>query len=227
MADPPRRRALSQPATHVPTRDSSVVRDDLGFAHAQAALATTDFYQLLVDSVRDYAIFALDQAGYILNWNAGAQRCKGYTAEEIIAKHFSIFYLPEDVAKDKPAYELLVATAEGRFEEEGWRVRKDGSRFWANVVISVLRDQAGAVIGFAKVTRDLSVRDTGVGIPADKLTVIFEPFVQLGRSLTTSHEGTGLGLAISRDLARAMDGELTVDSAVGQGSTFTLVLPAA
>jgi PAS domain S-box-containing protein len=363
-------------------------------------------YQLMVDSVRDYAIFMLDPNGHVASWNQGAQRIKGYTAGEIIGRHFSAFYPPEDIASRKPARELKIAAREGRFEEEGIRVRKDGSPFWANVVISAVRDDDNTLIGFAKVTRDLterraaqekaiadarrlakveaanttkseflaamshelrtplnaiggyvellnlgiggpttaeqqeylgrirksqqhllgiisdllnfsrieaghlsyevgpvalgsvieavtpmvepaaaakkialnakrvpkdcvalgdraridqillnllsnaikytaahgtvtvkcsasattasiSVTDTGRGVPKEKLESIFEPFVQLGRSLSSAHEGMGLGLSISRDLARAMDGDLAVSSKVGVGSTFTLTLPAA
>ena len=368
------------------------------------ALGTSDMqglYRLLVDSVRDYAIFALDATGHVLSWNAGAQRFKGYTANEIIGKHFSVFYPPED--QWKPPLELDIATATGRFEEEGWRLRKDGSRFWANVVITALRDKRGQLVGFAKVTRDLTERklaeqqkledarrvaiseeanrakagflaamshelrtplnaiagytdllltgiggavsekhrdylerirgsqqhllaiindilnfsrieagqleyrveavslrvvmaavvpmvepqaltksitiewhdnvdavaaadaakveqillnllsnavkftprggridvgsasrgdgvvltvmDNGVGIAAEDIPAIFQPFVQVGRSLTSPHEGTGLGLAISSDLATGMGGSLDVESAVGEGSTFTLTLP--
>jgi len=361
-------------------------------------------YQMMVDSVRDYAIFMLDPAGYISSWNQGAERIKGYTADEIIGRHFSVFYTDEANAIGHPQHELEIATKVGRFEEEGWRIRKDGSMFWANVVITAVLDEDGSLIGFAKVTRDLTERreadqrrladarriaeaesanaakaefltamshelrtplnaiggytellslglggpvtpeqsdylerirlsqqhlmgiitdllnfsrieaghltydiapvplisvinavvplvmpqaeakgialkaeptnsdcvaqadrakvdqivlnllsnaikftntggritiqcvaqeksvtinviDTGVGIPPDKLEAIFEPFVQLGRSLSSAHGGTGLGLAISRDLARAMDGELTAASKLGQGSTFALRLP--
>jgi len=361
-------------------------------------------HQLMVDSVRDYAIFMLDTAGHVASWNKGAQRIKGYTAEEIIGRHFSAFYTPEDIASEKPALELKVAARQGRFEDEGPRVRKDGSMFWANVVITAVRDNDGTLIGFAKVTRDLTerraaedraiadarrlaraetanttkseflaamshelrtplnaiggyaellslglggpvtaeqtdylerirksqqhllgiisdllnfsrieaghlnyeivpisldkaiesvapmvevaafakgmelqveplpgdclalgdrarvdqilvnllsnaikytsaggkitvqcavsaqtasiaVQDTGRGVPQEKLETIFEPFVQLGRTLSSAHEGMGLGLAISRDLARAMGGDLTVSSKVGHGSTFTLTLP--
>jgi PAS domain S-box-containing protein len=117
-----------------------------------------DLYRLLVETVRDYAIFALGPRGHILTWNAGAERFKGWKAEEIIGRHFSVFYPPEDVAAGKPDFELVVAEAEGRLEDEGWRVRKDGSVFWANVVITALRNEAGTLVGFAKVTRDLSER---------------------------------------------------------------------
>ncbi len=106
----------------------------------------------------DYAIFALDPDGYILSWNAGAQRIKGYTAAEVIGQHFSIFYPRELVAGGFPEFELRTAANTGRFEDEGWRIRKDGSRFWANVVITALRNERGELTGFAKVTRDLTER---------------------------------------------------------------------
>jgi PAS domain S-box-containing protein len=311
-------------------------------------------YEVLVESVRDYAIFALDSEGNVATWNDGAHRLKGYEAHEITGRHFSVFYPAADVAAGKPDHELEVAAAEGRVENEGWRLRKDGSRFWANVVITPLRDDSGALTGYAKVTRDLTERrlaeeralmdarqlaeaeaasraksdflaamshelrtplnaiagyvdvlslgirgpltqeqsedlerirrsqrhllealrdhailgdeakveqilvnvignavkftdrggrivitcerdgdgvrievsDTGIGIPLERLDRIFEPFVQVGRSLTSPLEGSGLGLAISRDLTRAMGGSLTVRSRVDAGSTFTLVLPA-
>jgi PAS domain S-box-containing protein len=363
-------------------------------------------YQLMVESVRDYAIFMLDPNGYVASWNRGAERIKGYKADEIIGQHFSVFYREEDIATNHPQHELEIAESQGRFEEEGTRVRKDGSEFWASVVITAVRDIDGTLLGFAKVTRDLTERrnaelkaledarrlaesvsanmaksgfltamshelrtplnaiggytelltlglggpitpeqldylerirrsqqhllgiisdllnfsrieaghltydirplplshviegvmplvepqaaakaisletdrtdsiclvlgdrakvdqillnllsnaikftgpngtvrvacsesvdtasieviDTGAGIPAEKLEAIFEPFVQLGRSLSSAHEGTGLGLAISRELARAMNGDLTVSSTEGSGSTFRLTLPRA
>ncbi|MFL5616269.1 MAG: PAS domain-containing sensor histidine kinase [Gemmatimonadaceae bacterium] len=362
--------------------------------------------RLIVQSVKDYAIFMLDPKGNVATWNEGAHRIKGYTAEEIIGRHFSTFYPESDIENGKPPWELEVATREGRFEDEGWRIRKDGTRFWANVVITALFDSQGKLIGFAKVTRDLTERkeaedravrdaarlaaaeassrtkseflatmshelrtplnaiggyaelmemgvtgpvtdeqrsylqrirgsqqhllaiindllnysrseagqlnyditrvslhdvvdralpmmvpqstaksitvahgpcmsdvcawgdqqkieqivlnllsnavkftpeggkvmiecaqasdhgtivvsDTGPGVPSDKKEAIFEPFVQLGRSLTSRQEGTGLGLAISRDLARAMHGDLYVEPSEGGGAKFTLTLPAA
>ena len=352
-----------------------------------------ELYRLLVASVRDYAIFALDARGHVLTWNAGAANLKGYQAHEIIGRHFSTFYPPEDIAAGKPETELVVAARDGRFEDEGWRLRRDGSRFWANVIVTALRDESGEVVGFAKVTRDLTerraaeeqairlaaesaarttaelrsheldtlnqtlqeqaieleaqteeaqalaeqleetnreleqaleaartahaaadrasraksdflavmshelrtplnaigghtqilemglhgpitdgqrealerigraqrhllgnaakftpprgevemrlvdgqnpdmavieVRDSGPGIPPDKLELIFEPFVQLERSLTTPSEGAGLGLAISRDLARGMRGDLWAQSDAGQGATLVLTLPRA
>ncbi|PYV20853.1 MAG: histidine kinase, partial [Acidobacteria bacterium] len=99
--------------------------------------------RLLVEGVKDCAIFMLDAEGRVASWNPGAERIKGYSAAEIIGQHFSRFYTPEDVKRGKPAEELKIAAAEGRFEEEGWRVRKDGSRFWANVIVAPLRDGSG------------------------------------------------------------------------------------
>lgn len=417
-------------STRVPTKRPEKVAHDMG-----------DLHRLLVDRVLDYAIFALDPQGYILSWNEGARRLKGYTAEEAIGQHFSIFYPASDKAANKPARELEVAIAKGQIEDEGWRIRKDGSRFWANVLITALRDDDGALVGFAKVTRDLTerraavekaledarhlaaetagravaeqqalelrllasqlqsqsaelerrgmeaesanrmkseflaamshelrtplnaiggyaqllqlgfggpvtneqrqhleriqrsqqhllsiindllnfsrieagqvnydigpvpvsdvldavaqmiapqarmknvrattapcsptlmvqadrpkveqillnllsnavkftdeggeieldcgpgkdivwftIRDSGIGIAADQIDAIFEPFVQVGRGLAAPKEGTGLGLAISRDLAKAMNGDVTVVSTLGAGSTFTLTLPQA
>ncbi|HEY5897231.1 MAG TPA: PAS domain S-box protein [Burkholderiales bacterium] len=115
-------------------------------------------YQMLVEQTRDYALFVLDPSGRVKTWNLGAQRLKGYEPEEVIGKHFSIFYTPDAVARNWPQYELKVALAEGRFEDEGWRVRKDGSRFWANVIITALREESGRLLGFSKITRDLSER---------------------------------------------------------------------
>jgi PAS domain S-box-containing protein len=115
-------------------------------------------FQLIVQQVKDYALFALDPAGRIMTWNLGAERIKGYAPEEIVGRHFSVFYTPDAVARGWPAEELRLATREGRFEDEGWRVRKDGSRFWANVVITALRDESGKLLGFSKITRDLTER---------------------------------------------------------------------
>jgi PAS domain S-box-containing protein len=113
-------------------------------------------FQLLVAAVQDYAIFMLDPAGDVISWNAGAERIKQYKAEEIIGKHFSHFYPEEDKRNGKPDWELTVAQKEGRFEDEGWRIRKDGSRFWANVIITAVRNDSGKLVGFAKITRDVT-----------------------------------------------------------------------
>jgi PAS domain S-box-containing protein len=402
MTDAP---GTPEPESRGPTALSQPERDAVSSGAGQAlGLMPSDaggLYRLLIESVRDYAIFALDRDGHVLSWNPGAERFKGYKAHEILGKHITVFYPEED--KWKPPLELKIAAAEGRFEEEGWRIRKDGTRFWANVVITALRDDQGGLVGYAKVTRDLterreaqarelenvrrvamsedanrakagflaamshelrtplnaiagyadllllgvtgslteqqqeylrrirgsqqhllsiindilnfsrieagqldyditavslcgvidrvvpmiepqalsksirldrkhatdvsalgdrpkieqillnllsnavkftaeggrieiscaidgnhallSVQDTGVGIPAGHLSSIFQPFVQVGRSLTSPHEGTGLGLAISSDLAKGMAGTLDVKSKVDQGSTFTLRLP--
>lgn len=388
---------------------AKVTRDLTERRRAQEEVrASEERLRLLVQSVTDYALFMLDTRGCIVSWNEGAQRMKGYTAAEIIGQHFSLFYPIEEVDLCAPEDELHLAAKNGRVQREGWRIRKDGTRFWANIVITSIRNAERELIGYAKITRDLtdqraaqdraiadarrvaeaeaanrakseflaamshelrtplnaiggyvdlldvgiagpltqqqtaflervrssqqhllgiindllnysrieaghlnyqvreiplsasidavipmiatqaatkrlvlerapcagdligwadrskvdqillnilsnavkytsaggritiwcsresgpaprvsvSVRDTGLGIPEDKLEAIFEPFVQIGRSFTSTHEGTGLGLSISRDLARAMGGDLTVDSRIGYGSTFLLVLPA-
>jgi len=383
---------------------TAVIRDLTERRLADEALQESEQrFRLIVQSIKDYGIFMLDPLGRIVSWNAGAERLKGYTAEDIIGRHFSIFYPQEDLDTRKPERELDVASKVGRFEDEGWRLRKDGSRFWANVIITALRNETGELVGFAKVTRDLTERraaqiqaladmrrlteadmanrakseflmamshelrtplnaiggyaellslglgggvtdrqreylarirksqqhlmalindilnfsrieggqikyeateisvasvidavvpmiepqaeakrlqvtwqtsddviacadrgkfeqiiinllsnsvkytdaggridiswaevggraqirvtDTGIGIPEDKLSAIFEPFVQVGRSLARPAEGTGLGLAISRDLARGMGGDLTAESTFGEGAIFTLTLP--
>jgi len=115
-------------------------------------------FRLLVETVRDYAIFLLDPNGHVDSWNAGAERFKGYRANEIVGRHFSVFYPPEALARNLPQHELAEAKRLGSFEDEGWRIRKDGSRFWANVVITALRDTDGEFVGFAKITRDLTQR---------------------------------------------------------------------
>ena len=120
--------------------------------------AREEIFRMLVGQAKDYAIFMLDPEGRVMSWNEGAERIKGYGPEEIIGRHFSCFYTPEDIARHRPQEELVVATNEGRFEDEGWRVRKDGSRFWANVVLTVLKDETGKVRGFSKVARDVTAR---------------------------------------------------------------------
>ena len=126
--------------------------------HEELLRLSEERFRLMVESVRDYAIFMLDPEGRVATWNLGAQLTKGYLAEEILGRHFSVFYTPEDIARDWPSRELALALRDGRFEDEGWRLRKDGSRFWANVVITALHDAEGRHVGFAKVTRDLTQR---------------------------------------------------------------------
>ncbi|MEO7329874.1 MAG: PAS domain S-box protein [Minicystis sp.] len=126
--------------------------------HLRAIRAGEEIFRTLVDAVTDYAIFVLDPHGRIMTWNRGAQRLKGYDAEEIVGQHFSVFYSGEDIAADMPGHALAIAAREDRAEFEGWRLWRDGSRFWADVVISAMRDSSGRVLGFAKVTRDLTAR---------------------------------------------------------------------
>lgn len=121
-------------------------------------LSELERYKLLVESVQDYAIFFMDQKGYIQTWNKGAENAKGYKPKEIIGKHFSLFYSEQDKADKKPERELEIAKKVGRVEDEDWRIRKDGSKFWANVVITALYDDDGTLQGFAKVTRNLTER---------------------------------------------------------------------
>ena len=115
-------------------------------------------FRLLLEGVKDYAVFMLDPFGRVVTWNPGAERIKGYRAEQIIGQHFSRFYTQEDIESGKPDRELKIAAAEGRLEDDGWRVRKDGSRFWANVIITAVKDKNGELVGFSKVTRDFSER---------------------------------------------------------------------
>ncbi len=143
-----------------------VAEDDLVSAEIPPDLHNAEErFRLLVDSVTDYAIFMLEPDGRIASWNAGAERLKGYSAAEAIGQHFSVFYPLEDQAAEKPRAELERAATVGRAEDEGWRVRKDGSRFWSSVVVTAMRETSGRLIGFAKVTRDLTER----GAAADRL----------------------------------------------------------
>ena len=138
---------------------AKVTRDVTDRRRADEALRQSEErFRLLVETVQDYAIFMLDPDGRVVSWNAGAERTKGYTADEILGKHIRTFYPPEKQAERHPEHELELALRNGKYEEEGWRVRKDGSRFWASVVINAVHNQAGVHVGFAKVTRDISER---------------------------------------------------------------------
>ncbi len=150
--------ALSPLETDEGTFVISAIRDATERRLVDRSLQRNEFYRLLVESVKDYAIFLLDPRGCVVSWNAGAERIKGYRADEVIGQHFSRFYTEEDLLQGLPQKELQAATSQGRYEEENWRRRKDGSRFWANVVITALRDDAGVLTGFAKVTRDMTER---------------------------------------------------------------------
>lgn len=137
----------------------SVVRDVSEQRRAQEELRRRDqLFRSIVEGVKDYAIFTLDREGLVASWNSGAEQIKGYKAEEIIGQHFSRFYTQEDISRSKPGEELRIAAEKGRIEDEGWRVRKDGSRFWANVVITAIRDANGHLTGFSKITRDFTDR---------------------------------------------------------------------
>jgi PAS domain S-box-containing protein len=127
-------------------------------ANPPGSVGEAERFQLLVDAVTDYAIFMLDAKGHVANWNSGAQRIKGYRASEIVGRHFSTFYTPEDRAAGLPERAVNTAIAQGKYEGEGWRVRKDGTRFWASVVIDPIRSETGDLVGFAKVTRDITER---------------------------------------------------------------------
>jgi PAS domain S-box-containing protein len=151
------RPSVLRPRRHHTTSDERSCEHAGHDTQVRAEVGTGEALGLLVDAVREYAIFMLDPEGRIVTWNAGARRIKGYSAEEIIGRHFSVFYVPEEVNAAKPQRELAVALAEGQSRDEGWRVRKDGSRFWANVVITAVVDGHGSHQGFA---RSLGTRRT-------------------------------------------------------------------
>jgi PAS domain S-box-containing protein len=146
---------VHDPVTQKPRTESGVLPQPRSLEQLRAS---EEQFRLLVNGVKDYAIFMLDPTGRVVSWNTGAERIKGYHAEEILGRDFSCFFSPEDIASGKPAMELEAAAVNGRFEDEGWRIRKDGSRFWTNVIVSALRDESGNLRGFAKVARDITER---------------------------------------------------------------------
>ncbi len=148
-------RSIPQPGglMYATARDVTVEQ-----ATQKALRESEERVRLMIESIRDYAIVMLDPNGQVVTWNKGAQRIKGYTADEIIGRHFSCFYPKEDAERGFPRKKLAEATAKGRIEDEGWRVRNDGRRFWANVIITSIREQSGKLLGFVKVTRDLTSR---------------------------------------------------------------------
>lgn len=156
------------------TRDLTERRDN-----EEVLRQSEERYRALVEQLNDYGIFMLDEKGRIVSWNEGARRINGYTAEEIIGKYFSVFYPEEDLISGKPTMELKVARAQGKYEEEGWRLRKDGSRFWASVVITAVYSNRGNHIGFSKVTRDLTERKEA----ERALKLSFESYRQLASEL--------------------------------------------
>ena len=136
---------------------AAAAEKELALQRSKAALAESEErFRLLVEGAKDHAIFMLDPEGRVASWNSGAQSIKGYTEQEIIGRHISCFYVPEDVEHGEPERLLKAAAERGTVEDEGWRVRKDGSRFWAEVALSVLRDDAGRILGFSKVTRNIT-----------------------------------------------------------------------
>lgn len=151
--------AIHRDSAGVPDAILEVNTDITALREVEARRATTEhMFEMLVSSVRDYAIFMLDTAGRVQSWNLGAQRIKGYTASEIIGQHFSLFYPDDDRRAGKPETALKIAAQEGRYEDQGWRLRKDGKKFWADVIITAVRDQAGVLRGYSKVTRDMTRR---------------------------------------------------------------------
>src|SRR5438270_13807657 len=127
-----------------------------GDVQLESRVISEEPFKLLIQSILDYAIYMLDPKGFVTSWNTGAERIKGFQTEEIVGQHFSTFYTPEDREAGVPERVLETARREGKFEGEGWRVRKDGTRFWASVVVDAIKDQRGNLIGFAKITRDMT-----------------------------------------------------------------------
>jgi len=147
-----------------------------------ALQTTAEHFRMLVDNMKDYAIIILDTNGRVASWNPGSETILGYRSSEIIGQHFSRFYSSEDVQRGRPEMELKAATAEGRSEDEGWRMKKDGSRFWANEVITAMRDQGGSLVGFGKVMRDLTERKRAEEKAAQQAREIIEistPVIQI------------------------------------------------
>lgn len=153
---------------------------------AEGVLGSDESYRLLVETLRDYAILMLDPEGRVATWNPGAERFKGYRADEIIGKHFSIFYAAEAMARDLPRIELEGAAKTGVCEDVGWRVRKDGSQFWASVVISALRTKEGVLIGFSKVTKDLTLQraaEARIKLQSDEILELATPVMQVWKGV--------------------------------------------
>ncbi len=166
----------------MPTKTSRTTKARTTTEMESMELGSDTHYRLLVESVNDYAIITLDVDGNVTTWNKGAERIKGYKPKEIIGRHFSCFYPQEKIRARLPERELKAAATEGRFEDEGWRLRKDGSQFWANVIITALRDQAGNLVGFGKVTRDLTEQkqaEETIARQAQEILEVSTPVVQV------------------------------------------------
>ena len=185
--------SLAQALRSATTRAESSVRE--AERHQEGLRLSEERFRLLVEGVDDYAIFMLDPEGRVASWNKGAERIEGYGAEEILGRHFSVFYVAEDVQRGHPENELRAANSRGRHEEEGIRVRKDGSRFWASVLITALRDEGGNLRGFSKVVRDISERkrsEEALRRSFDSLLTLYEAGRVLGSSLKRDEIGSQL-----------------------------------
>ncbi len=163
--------------------DSNLIPFTVSTLPRPASIEVEEPFRLMVEAVADYAVFMLDAQGTVATWNLGAQRIKGYDAEEIIGRHFSTFYPPEAIASGLPQRELVMAASVGRYEDEGWRLRKDGTKFWANVVITALRAPGGELIGFVKITRDLTERRAA----EESLQQAHDQQAQLAERLADAH----------------------------------------
>jgi PAS domain S-box-containing protein len=150
---------VSKRTTELEAANEKLRREVVEHQETEAGLrASEERFRLLIDAIKDYAIFRVDPAGNVVTWNPGAERLYGYAANEIIGQHVSRFYIPEDIQANKAARELTSVVEQGRYFEEGWRVRRDGSRFWASVTIAAVRDASGMLVGMAKITRDVTER---------------------------------------------------------------------
>ncbi len=208
---------LSPLPTEKRTLSLAVVRDiSQRRAIEQKLQRTQEHFRAIVEGARDYAIFLLDPKGRIVTWNPGAERIKGYRSEEIIGQDFSVFYPQEDLDRGKPAHELLVAAAEGRYEDEGWRIRKDGSRFWANVLITALYDTDRQLIGFSKLTRDLTDRRRAEEALLAELSVSVLPGLKIQQMLDA------IAASMQRIVAHDYAGIALVDQTSGVLHSYSL-----